>query len=94
MQEQSLGLTSARKKDSLKSGKKKQLIKREPVEGTPFTIITMDKKSFITVGAYRLSEETTNKEELLRQIENKDWTLTTNVISMIAEQVIALREKQ
>lgn len=61
-----------------------ELIRRHSVLNTPFTIITTDEGSFITMGRYRLTEAK-SFEECMEDIDNKDWNLLTSVISIIHE---------
>lgn len=61
-----------------------QIKETEPVENTPFTMITiLDQGSFVALGNYRVSDYQT-KSDCLDQIHGKEWHLLINVIqSMI-----------
>lgn len=62
-----------------------QLIEREPLEGTPFTLITREKKSFIAFGRYKISEEYDSKELALGSLTNDFWNILLNVIQIILD---------
>lgn len=66
--------------------KGKELIKRENIENTPFTIITIEKEHFATMGKYRITEPTKNKEELIKEIQTITWNRLIQVISIMMEQ--------
>lgn len=59
------------------------LISREPIEGTPFTIIGTEVGYFITLGDFRLSEQTPDKQELIDKITNKTWDLIIATIAAV-----------
>lgn len=67
--------------------KVKQLVKRHPMEGTPFTTIESENDFFLTIGKYRL---TTNRfgslEEVSEWIEKNNWELMATFCSIVAEE--------
>lgn len=76
--------TNVNGKGRQNSGKKnKELVKREQIEGTPFEIITTNKKHFIGMGSYRMTSEVENKEELIKMIQDKEWSLIIQTISAV-----------
>lgn len=76
-QEQEGTHTIAEKQTSSKS-----LIDREQINGTPFTLITTEEGSFLSIGKYKVTETQTEAECLL-QIEEKDWNLLLNTVTAI-----------
>lgn len=52
----------------------------EPVEGTPFTIVTIDGKSAVTLGGYRLGE-LMSLEEARVDAERFDWERIMQVVT-------------
>lgn len=62
------------------------LIEREPIEGTPFTLVTHEEMSFITWGAYRLTENRPTKEMALELLTTNMWdVIAVYVISVVAQ---------
>lgn len=67
-----------------------ELVKRETVEETPFTIISVeDKKHFGVMGEYRITEERETKEEVKKEVEEITWNRIVQVIMILEE----IREK-
>lgn len=62
-----------------------ELINREPIMGTPFTLINYDNQGwFLTMGKYQLSKaEEYTKDELLKMVKEKDWKLIITTIGLI-----------
>lgn len=61
-----------------------QLIEREEVEGTPFTLIKHDEQWYILMGRYRLSEGMT-KEDALKNANTMDWNKILQVMTIIVQ---------
>ena len=61
-----------------------ETISRENVKDSPFTIITIDGKSFGTMGDYRLTEEGTIKE-IRKQLKTITWNRIIQVIMLLDE---------
>lgn len=68
------------------------LITREEIEGTPFTIVTNEGKSFLTMGKYKISEEMEKEEIAIYMIENK-WNIIVTIAGIIAEHTIKAKQK-
>lgn len=65
-----------------------ELIIREKIEGTPFTLIKLESTGwFLTLGKYRMSEPVDNKEELIQKVIDKDWNLILDTICTLTEDV-------
>lgn len=63
-----------------------QLLTREPIKNTPFTIVGNEEQGYIiTMGKYKLSEP--YKTNILADlaIKRSDWMLTINVMALICE---------
>lgn len=73
--------------DHNKENSSEELIQREKIEDTPFTLITMDGVSFLTLGKFRMSEELEateeNKQILINKVKNKDWTLILDTVAAL-----------
>ncbi len=61
-----------------------ETIKREDVKDSPFTIITIDGKSFGTMGEYRLTEEG-NIKEIRKQLKTITWNRIIQVVMLLDE---------
>lgn len=89
-QEHELSGTNVNEIGNLESGKNEkneQEIIQTPIEETPFTMVTQTAtgKSFLTIGQYRVTEETTKKDDLLKLTKGVKWNFLTNVISVVVE---------
>lgn len=60
-------------------GHSEELVKRSSYLGTPFEIVTTDEGSFVTLGAYRLTEVLTY-DECLELLETRDYGFLFNWI--------------
>tara|TARA_B110000879_G_C11146596_1_gene502714 strand:- start:17 stop:307 length:291 start_codon:yes stop_codon:yes gene_type:complete len=61
-----------------------ETIKREDVKDSPFTIITIEGKSFGTMGEYRLTEEG-NIKEIRKQLKTITWNRIIQVVMLLDE---------
>ena len=61
-----------------------ETIKREDVKDSPFTIITIDGKSFGTMGGYRLTEEG-NIKDIRKQLKTITWNRVIQVVMLLDE---------
>jgi hypothetical protein len=61
-----------------------ETIKREDVKDSPFTIITIEGKSFGTMGEYRLTEEG-NIKEIRKQLKTITWNRVIQVVMLLDE---------
>lgn len=59
-----------------------ELIHREPIDGTPFQVITIEEGSFIALGRFRVSD-IQSEENCYKMIEGKDWNLILATVSVI-----------
>lgn len=97
--------TSTKQRDILKSQSSikenpnyeygsEQIIEREPIEGTPFTLITTQGKSFGVLGKYALTEKYDTKEEVLDYMDKNFWNLVITVSTLTAEQAWEIKANQ
>ena len=61
-----------------------ETIKREDVKDSPFTIITIEGKSFGTMGEYRLTEEG-NIKDIKKQLKTITWNRIIQVVMLLDE---------
>lgn len=64
-----------------------EMIKRERIDNTPFTIVQSKEHTFIALGMYKVSGNLTYKE-CREVIEQRNWSLLMNVIMLIAKDEI------
>lgn len=62
------------------------LTEREPILGTPFTLIRDNEKWFMVMADYRVTETTKTKEEQLDKLDTEKWLLIMHIA------IIALRK--
>lgn len=56
-------------------------INREIIPDTPFTIIgTQENGYWLTMGKHRITKAYKTKKEVLKQLNQKDWTIITSII--------------
>lgn len=78
------------------------LVNIEPIEGSPFTLITdrtqyneeTDKgnRCFIAVGNHRITEAYETEEEAMEQFVIQPWNMTVTLITIVMEKLIELKE--
>ena len=61
-----------------------ETIKREDVKDSPFTIITIEGKSFGAMGEYRLTEEG-NIKDIRKQLKTITWNRVIQVVMLLDE---------
>lgn len=59
-----------------------ELIKKNEVLGTPFTIITVEEGSFIAMGRYRLTDYL-DEDQCMERILSKDWELIIQLVTIL-----------
>lgn len=65
--------------------KSSELVKRKIVEDSPFTIITVDGKSFGVMGEYRVTENKNKVEEVEEELKNITWNRIIQVMMILEE---------
>lgn len=74
------GGTNANQKDNLP-------FSSEPIEGTPFTIVSSEKGYMIRLGYYAIVNWTKTKKEALGKLPKGDMFTLCTIMSAVAEQV-------
>lgn len=69
-----------------------ELIKRDTIKDSPFEVITQNGYSFGTMGQYRLTEPTTDKRRLKKELEKITWNRVIQVIMILEEMKDKLKE--
>lgn len=70
-------------KKSSKVDDRTELIQREEIKDTPFTMITIDGKSFGAMGGFRLTEQSGNKEEVKKDLAKVTWNRIIQVMMIM-----------
>jgi hypothetical protein len=70
----------ANNKDSLDG---KELVQREEVKDSPFSIVTIEGESFGVMGEYRLTEKKSSKATIKRELEKITWNRIIQVIMLL-----------
>lgn len=65
------------------SNSNSELIKRTEVENTPFTVITIENESFVTLGKYRLTEKFETEKEAIESASKITWDNIMQVITIM-----------
>lgn len=68
------------------------LFDSEPVVNTPFTMVTTETGTFLTMGNYRITEPYQTKEEAKDQLNNI-WDIMLKLAIIVAQTEIKTREK-
>lgn len=61
-----------------------ELIEREEIKDSPFTVITTDNKSFGVMGNYRLTEAG-SKKEIKEELSKITWNRVVQVFMLLAK---------
>lgn len=98
-QERELSGTNVNEIGNLESGKNEknvQDIEQKEIEGTPFTMVTETStgNKFLTIGQYRVTEQTKNEKELLGLTKGIKWNFLTNVVSVVVETYLNAKETE
>lgn len=91
MSERLKSQTSAQNQES--SSQSGELIEREQVDNTPFTLVTTDggKSWFLALGRYRMTDLKTGieaKVQLKELVRGKDWKLVLDTIVALTETAV------
>lgn len=62
-----------------------EMIKKEEIKETPFTIITIDEKSFGSMGDYRITEPMGTVEEVRKELKKITWNRILQVVMILDE---------
>lgn len=69
------------------SSENKKMIERIPLEGTPFTMLRVEKECFGALGKYRITDMYNTIPEVEEKLIKKDWDTI-----MIVATIVALEE--
>lgn len=72
--------------DLKKNPKNTELVKKEEIPNTPFTIVEINNEYFGVMGQYRLTEISQNKEEIKKELESINWTRIIQIILILIEK--------
>ncbi len=70
-------------KDS--NSKKEELIKREDIKDSPFTVITTEEGSFGSMGKFRITELYKKPEEVKKELAKMTWNRIVQVMLLLME---------
>lgn len=65
--------------------KNKELITRDEIEDSPFTIIGTEGKYFGTMGKFRITEPRKTKKEVEKELKEITWNRIVQVILLLTE---------
>lgn len=71
-----------------------ELIEREEIKGTPFTIIKANNKYFLTMGIIRLTEDMDTAEEVKTTIETEIYNIIVRMIGGMTQLNNQFQETQ
>ena len=73
-----------------------EMIKREDVKNTPFTIISLTDKNehFAVMGEYRVTEVYKTKEKAKKEVEQITWNRIIQVIMILNEKNVTLKNQK
>ncbi len=67
--------------------KSKELITREDVQDSPFTIIGVDGKYFGSMGKHRITQPKETIEEVRKELQEMTWNRIVQVIMIVSESM-------
>jgi hypothetical protein len=70
-----------------KNASSKELIKREEIAKTPFTIVTVKGESFGTMGEYRITEARETAEEVREELKEMSWNRIIQVVMILTKKI-------
>ncbi len=68
-----------------------ELVKREDVKDSPFTIVTTEEGSFLTMGKYRLSEPD-ELDKIRKESKKITWNRLIQVMMLVGENMKEFNE--
>lgn len=70
-----------------------ELFKVEPIEGSPFNILSRDGQHSLVFGRFALTEKMDSKDEVLAFLRVNYWNIICTLATIIAEDVVLHHEK-
>lgn len=74
-------------KETSKQNSNSELLKREPIEDTPFEVVTTEKGSFVGMGMYRMTEVYDKPEHAKDAIMKLTWKNVINVFAIMINEL-------
>lgn len=71
--------------------KKKELIKRYDVDGSPFVIIKVEGKYFGSMGNFRITEPAKSKKEIEEVLRDMSWNRIVQIMLILIESTKDLK---
>lgn len=71
-------------------GERKEIVQKEEMKDSPFTVVTIGEESFGVMGGYRLTEKTGTKKEVIEELEKMTWNRIVQVMMILGK----IREEQ
>lgn len=62
-----------------------EMIERIEIKDTPFTAVRVENQWFLSMGKYRITEPTEDKEECMKEAENTTWNRIMQVVQIMVE---------
>lgn len=94
-----ISLTQSAAKEYILSSKNsdqpnEELIKREPIDGTPFTVIwTPEKNWFASYKNYQITDQFKTKEEVIEAINYNTWHIIQLLINIMIVETDNIKSK-
>ncbi len=66
--------------------KNEELVKRQNIKDTPFTMISIDGEHFGVMGDYRITEKYMDKKKLERDLKKVTWNRITQIYMILEEE--------
>lgn len=60
-----------------------ELIKRTPIENTPFVIISIEGKNFGTFGQYKITEDRATIKEVENELKEMNWNRLVQIMTLV-----------
>lgn len=89
-----LSTLTTEERDRHKDNYNSELIKKTDVAGTPFTIITKENKSFLTLGQYRISDYFSDEQAVRIELSENIWNIVINLITLLISVQHNLQEEK
>ncbi len=77
--------TDVKTKDKENFSRNEELVKRKDIKDTPFEVITINEKSFGTMGQFRLTENLDSVKEVEKELKKITWNRLIQVIMILEE---------
>lgn len=72
----------------------KQLLNKEEIPNTPFTLVKTQEGYFITMGKYRLSQAHKTKEKAIQDLTINQWHHIATIAIIMAENIQTVKEEE